>query len=466
MNNRTCRIGFRLICALLAATLVCACNLTGQPADQAPIATGHVNITIVATTGAISTPSVASVATSVLAPLTNVVTPTTAPVSGECPITNPNTVAPQKPQTFADTPTAIMSYLNAGASADALISLLESWGDITTLPDKPEQAGGVVAVRMIAGNDAQIAVTYIGSTQTQGPSRRGDILVLGCSNGSYAVIYQASADQEIADRLLNPRILSDADVTGDGVGDLSVSLTDCGADTCYSGIVIFSSVHGAIHNIIPAFTWVPSPTFEFASSNTGGGTGLPLYVHEGYLSSAGAGPQRAVTDTWLYNREIFTYTTTTREPPVYRIHALQDADAAFRRNDLATANTLYRRVINDASLQSYQGNAPLRDEAQILGAFASFRLMQTAASAGDQSGMQNAYDSLSPAAGGKTPAALYADMADAFIAAYQQSRNYRLACDAVVKFAQKNQNVYLVLGQDTFGSTNYNYQATDMCIVP
>ncbi|MCL4506287.1 MAG: hypothetical protein M1140_09735 [Chloroflexi bacterium] len=349
---------------------------------------------------------------------------------------------------------------------DAVTDLLKSWAGITTLPDKPEQAGGVVTARILAGNDAQVAAAYVDSTQTQNPSRRGDVLVLGCSNGSYDVIYQASADKELANQLLNPRILSSTDVTGDGLADLSLSVSDCGADTCYSRIVILSAEQGAIHNIIPAFKWVPFPTFEFASSNADGDRGSSLYVHVGYLASAGAGPQRAVTDTWVYNGDVFTYTTTTREPPVYRIHALQDGDAAFRRNDLAAANALYSRVINDASLQSYQGNAPLRDEAQILGAFARFRLMQTAASAGDEANLQTAHDALAPAAGGKSPAALYADMAEAFMAAYQQSRNYRLACDAVVKFAQKNKNVYLVLGQDTFGSANDDYQAGDMCIVP
>ncbi len=450
-----------LLSSLLAVTLLTACNPASQTTDRGPAPTVHVNITIVATAAGLSSPTGTPASTP--AP-TATGLPPAASVPGQCPAVRLDAPAPQKPQSFADITGALVAYLNAGAGPHDVERLLISWGAIATLPNPIGLAGGVVTGTMLTGADPQVVAAYIDNSQPQTPSHRGDVLVLTCGEGRYSVIYQASSDRSLSGPIMNPRILAVRDVTGAGPADLTFSMTDCGVDTCYSGIAILSAINGALHNVIPGFAWIPAPVFDF--STNGVDKSLSLNVHPGFLSSPGAGPQRAVTETWQYEDGVYTRTLVTRAPPVYRIHALQDGDAAFRSNDLSTAKAIYQRVINDPTLQAYQGNAPLRDEAQILGAFARFRLMEIAAISGDDAGVQAAYAGLAPAAGGKSPTALYVELADAFMGAYQQARNYAVACDAAVKYAQRNKNVFLILGQDTFGAANQDYQADDMCIVP
>ena len=66
----------------------------------------------------------------------------------------------------------------------------------------------------------------------------------------------------------------------------------------------------------------------------------------------------------------------------------------------------------------------------------------------------------------KSSGVIYLQMAEAFMAVYKQGTDYPKACEATLHYAEKNNNVYVVIGQDTFGSANYDYQAPDMCIVP
>jgi hypothetical protein len=278
------------------------------------------------------------------------------------------------------------------------------------------------------------------------------------------VAYQASADPDFAGQVFNPRVFSTEDITGDGLGDLSYIVGDCSENTCYDGIYIMTAMSGTLSNAIVDFEYEPFPTFAFVPAAQG--TAKDLVVNIGYVGGVEAGPQRNVTDTWSYVGSAYTLTQETKEAPLYRIHALQDGDDAFRRKDTATANALYQRVATDSSLQAWEGNTPLQDEPKVLAAFAYVRLMETAAYGGDAAGVQTAHDELVKAAPEASSGTLYAKLGEAFYKAFSETKNYPQACDAVKKYAEKNQNTFLILGQDTFGTANYDYQSDDMCIVP
>ncbi|HEY3341964.1 MAG TPA: hypothetical protein VGK81_08095, partial [Anaerolineae bacterium] len=117
-------------------------------------------------------------------------------------------------------------------------------------------------------------------------------------------------------------------------------------------------------------------------------------------------------------------------------------------------------------LQAWEGNTPLRDEPAVLAKFAYVRLMETAAYKGDTASLQTAHDALVKAAPEASSGTLYAKLGEAFYKAFSETKNYAQACDTTRKYAEKNQNTFLILGQDTFGTANYDYQSDDMCIVP
>ncbi|MCL5995043.1 MAG: hypothetical protein M1546_03175 [Chloroflexi bacterium] len=451
--------------------IVAACSANDPSSVSSSATTPRIGVTIVVTQNADPTPADGSsvgsnqVATSQIGESEATAQPTPVPsLPSECPVPVQNPPVPVQPAAITDTAPALAAYLSAGADVNALAGVLKSWGFIYNPSNSNNPLGAVVQAKLLPGTDQQWVAVYYDPSDKDMVTRHGDVVVFKCVGGAVQIAYQSSTDPAFEGEVLNPRLFTDEDVTGDGLGDLSFLVGDCGASTCFDRISIMTAVGGPLSNVIPDFEWVAFPTFDFVPSSNGNAQNL--LVAEGYLGSVGAGPQRAVTDTWSYNGAVFTLTSRIKEPPVYRIHALQDGDEAFLDQDYASANALYRRVANDPGLQAWEGNTPLRDEAQVLAAFAYVRLMQTAAAAGDSASLQAAHDALVTAAPEKSPGELFQQLGEVFYSTYQQSGNYKQACDATTKFAERNQNTFTVLGVETFGYANYDYQAVDMCIVP
>src|SRR6266508_3857574 len=97
------------------------------------------------------------------------------------------------------------------------------------------------------------------------------------------IAYQASADPDFAGQMTNPRIMSTEDVTGDGLGDLSYLVGDCGENTCYEGIYIMTAVNGTLSNAIPGFEYEPFPSFAYVPALQG--SAKELIVRPGYVGS-------------------------------------------------------------------------------------------------------------------------------------------------------------------------------------
>jgi hypothetical protein len=420
----------------------------------------RIGVTIVATQNAAPSPVPPTIE-----PATPVqdVTPTASGPSA-CPAINPNAALPDKPATFTDTAAALTAYLDAGASDSVALEALKSWGNIYQATTSNELLGTVLRAKVLPGNDEQFIAVYYDPAEQQVVSKHGELIVYQCVDSKVQIAYQASADPDFAGQVFNPRVFSIEDVTGDGLGDLSYIVGDCSEDTCYEGIYIMTAVNGTLNNAIVEFEYEPFPVFTFVPAAQG--TAKDLIVRVGYVGGTEAGPQRGITDTWTYVVNVYTLTQVTKEAPVYRIHALQDGDDAFRSKNVATANALYQRVATDPSLQSWEGNAPLREEPKVLGAFAYVRMMQTAAYSGDTAGVQAAHDALVNAAPANSPGTIYANLGEVFYKAFSETKNYKQACDATEQYAEKNENTFLILGQDTFGTANEDYGPVDMCIVP
>lgn len=449
-----------------------------QTALPSPSAEKELRVTVGATQPVISSPE-----PTLTQPVTSVthITPSASNISA-CPSVNSDAALPAKPATITDTAQALTTYLNNGASDSALLSALKSWGDVYTATNSRDQLGTVLRAKLLPGTDEQVIVIYYNPLDRQAVTRHGDLIVFQCVTGKMQVAYQASSDPEFGVDVTNLRVFSTTDVTGDGLDDLSFLMGDCSGNTCFDGINIMtadrstlassatfsitadSDISSELENAIPDFIYEPYPAFHFVPALHG--KAKDLVVKPGYVSSVDAGPQRDVTDTWSFVGGIFTLTQEVKEPPVYRIHALEDGDAAFRRKDYAAANVLYMRVVNDPSLQAWDGNPNLHDEQQLLTAFAYVRMMQTAAVVGNMTGVQSAYKELVHSAPSNSPGAMYAQLGETFYKVWSQAKNYPQACAATVTYAQTHDNTYVMLGQETYGFSNDDYEPEDMCIVP
>jgi len=212
-------------------------------------------------------------------------------------------------------------------------------------------------------------------------------------------------------------------------------------------------------NISADMAGVPNPTFSFSPN----GAGQMLVITHGTFDDVNAGPQRGSNETWAFNGTTMAQTGASKEPALYRIHALQDADDAFRKKDYAGATALYTRVMNDANLQTWDGPGALQNEQSALSAFAQFRLAQIALAQNNIPAAKTALTSLAsmPANPESQP---YVALAKAVYDALADSNDPVVACNTAVAFAEKNTKVYEQLGSTTFGFANVDYQPADMCI--
>jgi hypothetical protein len=439
------------LCA--TALLLSACSDNSAPA--LPSAQGAA--TVVSTGEAVLQPAQPAAATAVIADNAPNASSTACPPLAKPPI-------PAKPAAFNQTAQAIAAYLTQGASIEEVSAAMQAWGVKFAAPGTNEALGSIEFAKILTGDDPQLVATFFDPTQTQEVSRFGDLAVFTCANGQYQIAYQALSDPAFEGIITDPRVLSVEDVSGDGLFDLSFLTGDCRAGTCLDGVTVLS-VHGnaALRNLAPEIPYAPYPSFEYVPA-ANGSAARDLMVIEGILGDSSAGPQRSVTNTWAFNGQNYTLAGTVREPILYRIHALHDGDDALRAKDFGQADALFTRVTSDVSLQPWDGNPNVAQEPQTLSAFAFVRLMQSAAIRGDVTGVNAARDSLNRAAATDSAASPFAQLGEAYFAAWTNGNNHAAGCAAAIAFGQQNKQVYEALGINAFGTANYDYQPEDMCI--
>ena len=460
-----------LAISLSLSVLLVACEgLFGgaapSPSPSASVDADLARLTIVPTSPKV-TPTLRTISES-----SATVPPTLAPVAvdGNCPATT-NPPVPAKPVAFGLVISALNSLLNEGADANTAAAALKAWGYRITISTTQQTIGEAQSAKLLPNGGQQIVLTFadpnLPKTQEgDTPVYPGDLVVFGCAGGQYQLVYDALRDSAFPDGVVSrPHIVSNADVTGDGVGDLSFATGECVDSACYDALSIISSEGptGNLHSISSAIEPILSPTWIFGPAGVGGKGKLLLAV-EGITPDIEAGPQRLVTDTWAFDGTVFTRTASVQEKASYRIHALQDGDAAFRRKDFGVADTLYQQVIYDPNLRSWESMSSMKDEDRVLAAFALMRLVQTSAVRGDSAGTQTAYDALMAAAPAGAPGEIYSNMGKAFFEVFTQTDDYKRACDAAIEFAMKEPDSYGQLGPETFGYTNTDYAAEDMCL--
>lgn len=358
---------------------------------------------------------------------------------------------------------AVLAYLNAGATLEQLNMALSAWGAVATQPGTNAMIGGAISARMLQKDDAQIITIYSSPQANQPTLRMGDVLVSACENGQYRAVYLASQDSAFDGLAPNPRLHSLIDVTGDGLSDASFITGECGIGTCLDSLTILAHLPSqdvfGLTNISPDISGSPNPTFGLSAN----GSGQALLITHGTFDDVNAGPQRGSSEMWAFNGSLMSRTSASIEKAQYRIHALHDADEAFRRKDYAGASALYARVMNDATLLAWDGPGALKEEQSALSAFAQFRTAQLALAQNNLSGAQTALSSLAsmPANAESQP---YVALATAVSNALTDTNDMVVACNTAVAFAEKNPLFFEQLGSNTYGFANYDYQPADMCI--
>ncbi len=183
---------------------------------------------------------------------------------------------------------------------------------------------------------------------------------------------------------LKPTIHSIEDMTGDGLPELIVEDTFCGAHTCSGRYKIFSAAPGQVSNIVKTdrlyIDYLPVDMIQISSPETRledytGNGRLDFLVHGGQIGSVGAGIVRTYTEVWSWDGTAVTLAETILDPTNYRHHYLYEANDKMAAGDFKDAIYLYEEAINNPALETvpYVGTEEELDAA--IAQFAAFRLI-------------------------------------------------------------------------------------------
>jgi len=349
---------------------------------------------------------------------------------------------------------AVLEYLNAGGSADALPGLLKAAGRA------PNAGPPVLPLDINGDNWLDLAVAYVDPHAPQAsahsqllprlqPPARGSIVIYLCLENRYV-----PGDPVLEAPDAAPILHLAGDLSGDGVTDLLVGWESCGAHTCYQQVDAVMAAGGNLTRarLDPTLD-LPYPEVQLIPDGR-------LTVTGTRIASAGAGPFRQVTRTWAWDaaQQGFAVVSETLEAPRYRIHALLDGEAAARRGDWDLALDLYHRVVRDEALLDWAD--PVSERANLTG-YSMYRIVVAYASKGDRGDARVAYGILQNQYLDASIGRAYAQLATAFWDAYSQADDVESGCLAARAFAEAHRQE--LLDPLSFGYANSAFTPGDVC---
>jgi len=351
--------------------------------------------------------------------------------------------------TLASDPAPLTDYFDRGGGLPALIDHLQAANVLPLFPGSLEAASADVD----GDGTNDLALSLQDPTITTAPRPPGALYVWLCRSGEYVVDYGLQPGPGQA----APVLLAVSDLTGDGAGEIIFGRPTCGAHTCFLAMGVLSWDGRALTDVFSGSSEdLPSPTIVVTPGPDGAGT---IAVTAGGVMSVGAGPPRPRTRTWAWNptARSFVPGQDVLAPPVFRVHVVQDADAAFEAGDLDAASALYQRALEDAGLQEW--DAPPATPASLK-AYVHYRLVLLALARAGREAAQQELDSMVEATTGVPEAEPYLALAE-LVLQEPEPVNLAAACHLVRGYA--TDHTAEVLDPLYYGYDNRAYTSADLC---
>ena len=219
--------------------------------------------------------------------------------------------APACPATFDAYPAAIANFIQASGRTPAMLqSWLESCGVV-----QEERGGVTMAAIQTPTRTADDLVVIIHDTKADELFPQGTMLVYFNTAKGYVLAGQAEGTGSLG-------LLATRDRNRDGKVDVFYTDGTCGAHTCFYTLFLYSWDGVAFRDWIEGEPTMAYPVYTIADRTTAG-DGEEIVAYGGVIGSAGAGPQRAHTETWGSPRVHPTscLATCTTNPPVSTIRS-------------------------------------------------------------------------------------------------------------------------------------------------
>ncbi|PKO22306.1 MAG: hypothetical protein CVU38_10160 [Chloroflexi bacterium HGW-Chloroflexi-1] len=436
---------------LLTASLTVTATVTAT-------ATATMTITATATEAPTATPTVtrpapaaaqSSPTATALPPTATVTRPApTATPTKQAPVRTATQAAPKPasggaagcPLGFVSYPDGILARLNdAKSSPGALRTWLTGCGAIS------DELGGVTQAAIQSKNSPDLVVVLQESGSDQ-LTPRGVLLIYHASAGGYKLARKVEGTGKLA-------LLKAEDIDADSQPDIVWTDTTCGAHTCFATLYVESWNGKAYRDWIEGEPTMAYPEYTFADT-VPGGSGAEIMAHGGVIGSAGAGPQRAWTETYIspegapYNLFNQVYDAS---PCLY--HHILDANQLFKQWTVAGFDPIiaaYQAALTDTRLEACGW---IDDELPTLRDFARFRLVVSCVANGKASQARAVRDQI------KHRGLLAA--ANVFLDSYKTTGSVLQACRNSAGYGETHPEAWQFLSD--WGYANPSFEAKDLC---
>lgn len=364
--------------------------------------------------------------------------PTAAPDYAACPAPA-NPALPSRPLAGLDTAPAITNFMSAGGSVEALTSLLrDEWALLG------ERGAVHYDADLIGAGAPQLLVVY------DSPDGGGTLLILGCANGRYTPLYQATTGAM-------PEIINMDDMTYDGRPELLYSYRECrndNPDDCaYRTLLLaWSADEGRFVNLLnTTINSLELPTISDIDNDRV----TEIVVRLTDSGSAATGPLRTGVNIYDWNGQYYALSIVQLDPPRFLIQIVHEADRAFQRSEIETAIALLEQALNDPAPRYW-----LDDEPAFLKSYILYRLILLYAyTEQEDKALQTLQLSLNTFPPPDSP--VYAALIDAFWNGYQTTNNLHSACQQVQAIISARPEALGLLNR--YGSRSPVYTARDLC---
>lgn len=367
----------------------------------------------------------------------------------ECPVLTGRVPEP-RPATFSEFPAAIGTYLSQGGPPTVLESELRVWGAITT-------KGGVVQSNTdLTGDKIPEIIINIFDPYLYNPDailNSGRLLIYGCDNGGYRLLYSTPIAPENALPVLH-RV---GDMNGDVKAEIVYDLQSCTLTSCTrSGqILTWNPLTGVFEPINTSPITAINGRLGVVDIDSDGI--LEVTVRNTPAGDTASGPRRSVVDYWDWIGSGYVLAQSQPDDPLYRIHAVHDADQALTEGNWNTAVAGYLNVRDSNNLLPWiQAN-----EREMLRAYVTYRLIIVYARLRNTRNVQNITASIATENPDGTIGVVYRDMAQAFADDFLISNNLSTACQAALRVATERPDALSFL--NSYGYANRTYTLSDLC---
>ncbi len=285
--------------------------------------------------------------------------------------------------------------------------------------------------------------------------KSGLMLVYLCGEMQCSLVWKSASPEGTS----APTFERAQDLNSDGSTEILTGYTSCNAYSCSKLLHLYNWNGQSLENRMEgASSDLPNPVIEVRPRG-----GKPaIWVTGSSVQSVSAGVQRSLTRVWVYSADTGRWQVAAEEkaPAVYRIHALQDAEAFFKQRLFDRAVPIFERIaINQPPYQDFLNSAL---EQEYINAYARFRLVMIAVLEGDKAAQDRWTAELRKYAETSAVNQAYLEAVSQF-ADQWAGQSPEKTCELLMQWGRRNLHVLEELGAQRFGFTNREFLPADLC---